>query len=189
MNFKAKSDAPGARDEGQLRRGDTGNIGNDIGRDFALAVLPTLTILIVLAGVELLVKQRLLFASLASSAFGIYLAPGHKSNRVTVLIGTQCGAALAGFGAQQLWGAGYGAAAGALIVVIAAMVALDAVHPPAVSSALSFAFVPVAAKSLLFFALAVALVGLLSILIPGAEAWWQHRANARQAAARQRNSG
>jgi len=141
-------------------------------RDLALALLPTLTVLIVLAGLELLVKQRLLFASLASSAFAIYLAPHHKSNRVRTLFGAQFGAALAGFGAQKLLGPGYSAAAGAMLLVIAVMVALDAVHPPAASSALSFAFVPVAPKSVAFFALAVGLVGLLVSLQKWIDAKW-----------------
>jgi hypothetical protein len=42
---------------------------------FALALLPTLMVLSVLGLVETLGRQRLLFASLASSAFLIYLDP------------------------------------------------------------------------------------------------------------------
>jgi hypothetical protein len=42
---------------------------------FALALLPTLMVLSVLGLVETLSRQRLLFASLASSAFLIYLDP------------------------------------------------------------------------------------------------------------------
>ena len=93
-------------------------------RDLTLAVLPTVTILLVLAGMEFWLKQHLLFASLASSAFGIYLASHHKNNGVKVLIGTQLGGAIAGFCAQSIGGPGYFAAAGAMILVIALMVAL-----------------------------------------------------------------
>lgn len=109
--------------------------------DLAMALLPTLTVLIVLAVLEVFSRQRLLFASLASSAFLIYLAPQHKSNTLRTLIGSQLGAVLVGVAARQVLGPGYWAAAGAMIVVIVAMIALDAVHPPAVSTALSFAFV------------------------------------------------
>lgn len=141
-------------------------------RDLTLAVLPTVTILLVLAGMEFWLKQHLLFASLASSAFGIYLAPHHKNNGVKVLIGTQLGGAIAGFCAQSIGGPGYFAAAGAMILVIALMVALDAVHPPAVSTALSFAFVPVAFKSVTLFVVAVALVALLVALQKKVDAVW-----------------
>ena len=43
--------------------------------ELALATAPTVTVLVVLALVEVLSRQRLLFASLASSAFLIYLDP------------------------------------------------------------------------------------------------------------------
>lgn len=112
-----------------------------LGHDLAMALLPTLTVLIVLAVLEVFSRQRLLFASLASSAFLIYLAPQHKSNALRTLVGSQLGAVLAGVAARQVLGAGYWAAACAMIVVIVAMIFLDSVHPPAVSTALSFAFI------------------------------------------------
>ena len=62
--------------------------------ELALALLPTLTILLVLAFVEAFSRQRLLFASLASSAFLIYLEPRHRTNSVRTLALAQ-GAALA----------------------------------------------------------------------------------------------
>lgn len=129
--------------------------------ELVLAVLPTATILIVLAGVEVFIHQRLLFASLASSAFLIYMAPHHRSNRVRVLFGSQIGAALCGYGIGKLWAPGYLAAACALVIVIFVMIALDAVHPPAVSTALSFAFVPSRFFSVILFAAAMALIVLL----------------------------
>jgi hypothetical protein len=49
------------------------------------ALLPTLTVLAVLGLVEALSRQLLLFASLASSAFLIYLAPRHKANSLRTL--------------------------------------------------------------------------------------------------------
>jgi hypothetical protein len=44
----------------------------DIKGEIALITAPTLTVLVVMALVEALTQQRLLFASLASSAFLIY---------------------------------------------------------------------------------------------------------------------
>jgi hypothetical protein len=54
--------------------------------EFALALLPTLTILVVLALLEAISRQRLLFASLAASAFLIYLDPQHGTNSVRTLV-------------------------------------------------------------------------------------------------------
>ena len=54
--------------------------------EFLLALLPTLTILTVLGLVEALSRQRLLFASLASSAFLVYLDPQHGTNTVGTLV-------------------------------------------------------------------------------------------------------
>jgi hypothetical protein len=48
--------------------------------ELRLASTPALTILFVMAFVEVLSRQRLLFASLASSAFLVYLDPYHSSN-------------------------------------------------------------------------------------------------------------
>jgi CBS-domain-containing membrane protein len=132
--------------------------------DLAMALLPTLTVLLVLAVLEAFSRQRLLFASLASSAFLIYLAPQHKANEMRTLVGSQMGAVLVGVAARELLGAGYWAAAGSMIVVIAAMIALDAVHPPAVSTALSFAFVdpPGPPSNAWMFAGAVLVLALLA---------------------------
>lgn len=53
--------------------------------ELALATAPTLTVLGVLALVEVLSRQRVLFASLASSAFLIYLDPQQGINSVRTL--------------------------------------------------------------------------------------------------------
>ncbi|MBV8886644.1 MAG: hypothetical protein JO235_21975, partial [Chroococcidiopsidaceae cyanobacterium CP_BM_RX_35] len=49
----------------------------DLKGELVLAAAPTLTVLGVLALVEVLSRQRRLFASLAASAFLIYLDPQH----------------------------------------------------------------------------------------------------------------
>jgi hypothetical protein len=71
MTGRAVRDAP---HEARRRLGWRGEL--------ALVALPTVTVLVVLALVEALARQRLLFASLASSAFLIYLDPTHPTNRV-----------------------------------------------------------------------------------------------------------
>ena len=132
--------------------------------ELMLALLPTLTILVVLALVETWSKQRLLFASLASSAFLIYLDPQHGTNRVRTLVFSQMLAAFIGFAAFSLFGPGYFAAAGAMLLVITLMIVFDVLHPPAVSTSLAFAFRSGAESNLLLFALAVGLIAVLVLL-------------------------
>ena len=72
-----------------------------------LLLLPTATVLAVMGLVEALTTQRLLFASLASSAFLIYLDPRHPANGARTLLTAQPAAALLGFGAAELLGRGH----------------------------------------------------------------------------------
>lgn len=136
----------------------------DLRGELMLALLPTVTVLLVLALVEAVSRQRLLFASLASSAFLIYLDPQHGMNSVRTLVLAQMLASLVGLAAFAALGPGYLAAALAMVVTIVATILLDAVHPPAVSTALSFALRAGDESNVALFAMAVgitaALVGL-----------------------------
>ena len=132
--------------------------------ELILASLPTLIVLVVLALVEVLSRQRLLFASLASSAFLIYLDPFHGMNTVRALVGAQLLAALTGLLTFWIFGHSYVAAANAMIVTIVLMVLLDMVHPPAVGTALSFAFQTGAESTLVLFMLALSITAVLVIL-------------------------
>ena len=125
-----------------------------------MALLPTVTVLLMLAGVESFSRQRLLFASLASSAFLIYLDPEHPANRIRTVILAQTCAALFGFGADWLLGAGYSAAGAAMVLTIFVTIALDAMHPPAVATSLTFAFRANPASSLSLFGM-----GLIVLLV------------------------
>ncbi|MDQ6926906.1 MAG: HPP family protein [Candidatus Eremiobacteraeota bacterium] len=132
--------------------------------EFALAALPTATVLIVLAFVEALARQRLLFASLASSAFLIYLDPGHPSNSMRTLLLAQTSAAVFGWGLVALFGSGYVAAASAMVATIVFMIAVDAVHPPAVSTALSFALGNAQTHAIVLFGLALGITVALVLI-------------------------
>lgn len=144
----------------------------------ALALLPTCTVLAMLALIEHLGHQRLLFAPLASSAFLIYLDPHHGANRTRALAGSQFLASLIGMGAQHIFGAGYSAAAGAMIVTIVALVTLDMVHPPAVSTTLTFAFRNAAENEFALFGIAVLMVVVL-VALQRASVWLLSRSLAR----------
>jgi hypothetical protein len=133
-------------------------------QEYTLALLPTATVLLVYGFVDALADQRLLFASLAASAFLIYLDPRHVMNGVRTLVPAQTLAAAAGYAAFKAFGPGYAAGATALVATIVLLIALDVVHPPAIATALGFASRADATSDLLLFALAVGVTALLVIL-------------------------
>jgi CBS-domain-containing membrane protein len=132
--------------------------------ELLLALMPTLTVLLVLAFIETLSKQRLLFASLASSAFLIYLDPEHTVNNVRTLFFAQISASAIGVSLCVLLGPGYLSAGLAMLLAIALMVALDVMHPPAVSTALSFGLKSGDASNLVMFGMALCVTVVLVLL-------------------------
>ncbi|WP_228526981.1 HPP family protein [Noviherbaspirillum soli] len=100
------------------------------------AFMPMATV--VLALVAAPSNQRLLFASLASSAFLIYLGPEHAVNQVGTLLLAQIGSAVIGLVCWQWLGPGYLSGGLGMVRATGLMIFSDAMHPPAVSSALSF---------------------------------------------------
>jgi CBS-domain-containing membrane protein len=89
--------------------------------EIALVTAPTVIVLLVMALVEALSQQRLLFASLASSAFLIYLDPLHGTNAVRTLILAQTMAASIGFITYSIFGNGYISGGIAMVIAIAFM--------------------------------------------------------------------
>lgn len=134
--------------------------------ELILATLPTATMLLVLVVIEALAAERLLFASLASSAFLIYVDPGHVTNRVRTLLLAHGAAATIGVAVDFFFGTGYGPAAISMTLAIAVTLALKAVHPPAVSTALTFAFRPGDADKWMIFMAALGMIALLVVLQP-----------------------
>lgn len=144
-------------------------------QDLLLAVLPTVTVLGALYVLEEFSDQRLLFASLASSAFLIYLDPLHATNTVRSLVIAHLFAAAAGLVTYMIWSHGYQAAATAMLSTIVVMVFADAVHPPAVSTSLIFGFKRDSEDEFLLFVLAVAAIALL-VLMQRLSVWGLNRA-------------
>lgn len=138
--------------------------GMNLKEEFILALLPTITVLLVFAFIEAFSRQRLLFASLASSAFLIYLDPQHGTNKVKTLVISQMAAATVGLIVFSILGSGYLSGGISMIVTITLMILLDVMHPPAVSTSLSFAFRAGDESNLVLFALAVMLVTVLVVL-------------------------
>jgi CBS-domain-containing membrane protein len=132
--------------------------------EFILALLPTATVLAVLLMVEAFVQQRFLFASLAASAFLIYLDPEHGTNQIRTLVIAQVSAAVLGLLTYTIIGPGYPSGAVAMVITIGLMILLDAVHPPAVSTSLIFAFRAGHINNVILFGLAVAMTAVLVVL-------------------------
>ncbi|MEP0981726.1 HPP family protein [Leptolyngbya sp. AS-A5] len=109
----------------------------------------------------MLSRQRLLFASLAASAFLIYLDPQHGTNSVRTLVSAQIMSAVIGWLTFWWLGAGYFAAGSAMILTIVLMIVLEVVHPPAVATSLSFALRAGDENNLVLFALAVGITAVL----------------------------
>src|SRR5262249_48701206 len=100
-----------------------------------LALLPTATVLPVLGVVEAFGRHHLLCASMASSAFLIYWDPRNEMNSVHAVVVSQMTAGGVGWLMWLLLGGGYAAAACAIPLATLLMILLEAVHPPAVSTA------------------------------------------------------
>lgn len=143
-------------------------------QELTLALLPTATVLVMLILLDQFSQPRLLFASLASSAFLIYLDPLHATNKVRTLVLAHLSAAALGLGTFVVLGHGYPAAGAALIGTILLMILADIVHPPAVSTSLMFAVRPGAENEFVLFLVALGIIGLL-VLLQRAAIWTMRR--------------
>lgn len=132
--------------------------------ELALAIPPTVVVLAVLFLLENVTRQRLLFASLAASAFLIYYDPMSRMNTASVMVAAQLIGFLIGIGAAAVFGAGYLAAAICMPVTIIILILMDIVHPPAVSTALAFAFSGSMDRVIFLFVAAVVLIVVLVLL-------------------------
>ncbi len=143
--------------------------------DLTLAILPTVTVLLVFAVVDAWSRQRLLFAPLAASAFLVYLDPEHETSSVRTLVLAQGFAAVVGFAAHALLGPSYWVAGAAMVVVIFGMILARVMHPPAVPTVLSFVLGAGSGRGLLLFGVCVGLLVLLVFLQLFALRLWSER--------------
>src|SRR5262245_62024959 len=129
-----------------------------------LALLPTATVLPMLGVIEVFGRHHLLCASMASSAFLIYWDPGNEMNSVHAVVVSQMTAAGVGWLMWRLLGGGFAAAACVIPLAILLMILLQAVHPPAVATALAFSMHLDPTGSFVLFPLAVGFMALLVVL-------------------------
>lgn len=138
--------------------------------EFLLALFPTVIVISILYFVKTFTREPVLFSSLAASSFLIYLDPTHQANSIRSLIISQITAAIAGYGAYVLFGAGYSAAVCAMAITVAVMVFTHAMHPPAVASSLLFAFKYTKFNIVLLFLLTMSILVVL-ILLQRSSVW------------------
>lgn len=132
--------------------------------EILLLLLPTAIVLAVLGALEALAEDRILFGSLAASAFLIYLDPEHGTNTVRTLIFAHVLASVFGAGVFVFLGPGYTAAAIAMMLTVLSMLLLDVVHPPAIATSLTFAFRSDTDEIIPLFALALGMLVILVLL-------------------------
>lgn len=132
--------------------------------EFTLAVLPLATVLLVLFLIEPLTQQPLLFSSLASSAFFIYLEPRHGANTIRSIAAAHMIAALLGLFFFLMLGPGYTSASVSFISTVILLILFDTVHPPAVGTSLSFALKANNISNLALFGMAVMIIAILVFL-------------------------
>lgn len=149
--------------------------------------MPAGLVIGVLALLEYFSNQRILFASLASSAFLIYLDPKHPTNSVRTLIIAQVSAAVIGYLVVRFIGTGYFGAAVSMIIAIVVMILARAMHPPAVSTSLLFAFHDTKASTLLLFLFALLLLVLL-LGLQRASLWLVKRGELKRSIVQKRKS-
>ena len=133
-------------------------------QQFGLAMMPTVVVLLMVSCVQALGNQPLIFTSLASSAFLVYLDPQHPATGVRTFLIAQGSAALLGFGSVSLLGTGFLTPGVALVLTMFLIIPLNAKHPPAISTALSFAFHKSSLKTLAIFGLTMLVIASLVAL-------------------------
>ena len=153
----------------------------DLQTDILLAVMPAVIMIAVLILLNTFGKQEILFSSLASSAFLIYLEPEHPTNKVRTLLISQLSASVIGYLVYISIGSGYTSAAISMIFSIIVMILTKAMHPPAVSTALVFAFQHTKPNTLLMFCCAVVLMVIL-VGLQRASLWLIKRSERRKKA-------
>ncbi len=169
MRLKNQDDKTGAEKKKRKRRAPrpmerlTGR-HLSLEQELMLASLPTVIVLIVFALVGLLAQQEILFTSLASSAFLIYINPAHPMNNTRTVIIAQMIGAIAGFSAYAIFSLNYLAVGAAMIFTIVLMIVLNVAHPPAVSTALLFGLSGKRPIDLALFAFALLLTVTLIVL-------------------------
>jgi CBS-domain-containing membrane protein len=132
--------------------------------ELLLAIPPTVMVLLTMVLLEALRHERILFASLAASAFLIYRDPAHPMNGVRVMVLAHSVAVVTGVSSEALLGPGYPAAALAMIVTVLVLVLCHCVHPPAVATALGFAFFTQPVEAVGLFAVVLGMVAVLVVL-------------------------
>lgn len=129
-----------------------------------LAALATGTVLAIMAATDSISRQPALFASLASGTLYVYLDAIHGRRSVRGILIGHLTAGAAGWLMHLALGDGYAAAGATLLVTIAAMILANEAHPPAASTALSFAFRTGGEQNHVLFLMVLVIAAALAVL-------------------------
>ena len=132
--------------------------------ELALLTPPIVVTLAVLAFLDVITRQRVLYASLAASALNIYQDPTSRSNGPRTLLAAHMTAIVAGLASDAVLAHTYLAAGVAMVSTIALMASLDYLHPPAVGTSLTFAFRAAEEETLNLFLMALGVTVALVVL-------------------------
>ncbi len=132
--------------------------------ELVLLIPPVVVILAVLGFLDVVTRQRVLYASLAASALTIYQAPTHRSNGPRRVLAAHLTGIVAGLASDAMLAHTYLAAGTAMVATIALMVSLDYLHPPAVGTSLTFAFRTAEERTLDLFLMALGVTAALVVL-------------------------
>lgn len=125
-----------------------------------LSLFP-IAIVFVLLGIEILVRQHMLFTSLVSSIFLIYLLPDDPMNDSLTIVISQALAALIGYAGYWLLGNSYLSACLSILMITLLLVLIGRLHPPAIATSMIFQYRTHSESDLVLFGLLLVLIVVL----------------------------
>ncbi len=121
----------------------------------------------ILLGVEILMRQHILFTSLVSSIFLIYVKPKDPMNDTLTILISQVLATTIGYSSFLLLGDSYLAGCATVTAITFLLVGIDRLHPPAVATSLIFNYRTHAESDFVLFGLLIGLIGVLFLMKKG----------------------
>jgi CBS-domain-containing membrane protein len=130
-------------------------------------VLFPIAIVLILLGVEILTRHHILFTSLVSSIFLIYVNPEDPMNDTLTILVSQILATGVGYTSYLLLGDSYWAGCVTVISVTFILVGIDKLHPPAIATSLIFNYRTHSQSDLVLFGLLIGLIAILFLMKKG----------------------
>lgn len=126
-----------------------------------LGIFPVIIVL-VLTALEIKLRQHIIFTSLVSSIFLIYLRPNELMTDTATILVSQFTAALTGYLSYKLFGNSFWSVCVTILLVTAILILLNRLHPPAIATSVIFNYRTHSESDLFLFGL---LIGIAVVLI------------------------